>query len=277
MRLPSLLLLPLFLAVLLTRPALAAPAEQIDRLWAAMRMPEVIAVMRDEGLDYGRGIDTDMLDGQGGAAWMAVVERIYDPAAMQTRAHAAFGAALADADVAPMIAFFSGDLGRRVVGLEISARRAMLDPDQDKAARDTAAAMAASEDPRIDLIRRFAETNDLFAMNVAGALNSSFAFSSGLAQGGALGPEIDQNALLAQVWAQEAQVTQDTSDWVFGFLTLAYQPLSDADLTNYTAFSASPAGQELNGAIFAAFDGMYTDISRALGLAAARVIVGQEL
>jgi hypothetical protein len=53
--------------------------------------------------------------------------------------------------------------------------------------------------------------------------------------------------------------------------------LSDEDLTAYIAFSASPAGQQLNAALFAAFDDVFTPISKALGLAVAKQMQGQDI
>jgi hypothetical protein len=272
LRLLCLMLLPFLLAP----PAPAASPAEVERLWRLMRMPEVISVMRAEGLDYGQSIDADVLDGQGGARWSGVVAAIYDSGRMTPRALDAFQRALAGADVAPMIAFYDSPLGRRVIGLEISARRSMLDPDQDQAARDRAAEMAARGDPRSALIEECADANDLFASNVAGAMNSNFAFYSGLAEGGAL-DDIDQESILAEVWEQEPAVQADTRDWVMAFLTLAYQPLGDAELKDYIAFSRSPGGQVLNRAIFTAFDGVYDEISRALGLGAAKILAGQDL
>jgi hypothetical protein len=61
------------------------------------------------------------------------------------------------------------------------------------------------------------------------------------------------------------------------YLAMAYQPLSDADLEAYIAFSRTPEGQVLNRALFAAFDALFNALSRDLGLAAARLMAGQDL
>ena len=53
--------------------------------------------------------------------------------------------------------------------------------------------------------------------------------------------------------------------------------LSKAELDAYIAYSESPAGQQLNAALFAAFDGVFTPVSKALGLAVARELQGQDI
>ena len=68
-----------------------------------------------------------------------------------------------------------------------------------------------------------------------------------------------------------------TGGWLLTFLGLAYQPLSDADLDAYIAFSETPAGQVLNRAQFAAFDALFAEVSHRLGVAAAGHLAGEDL
>jgi Uncharacterized protein conserved in bacteria (DUF2059) len=277
MRLLRLFLFPLLIAGSAAAAAGAADRADIDRLWRLMAMDDVVAVMREEGLDYGRSLDDDMLDGRGGAGWMAIVGVIYDAGRMSETAHKRFAEDLASTDIAPMLAFYDSDLGRRVIGLELSARRALLAPDVEAASQDRATRMRDAGDPRIAMISRFVEVNDLVESNVMGALNSSYAFYRGMNEGGALGDEMAEDEILSDVWAQEPGVRTETGDWVYSFLVLAYQPLSDADLEAYTGFSRTASGQLLNRAIFTAFDQMFLDISRALGRGVSHYMDGQEL
>lgn len=265
------------LTVLIALPAWAAERAEVDRLWDLMDMDGVIEVMRAEGLDYGRSLDTDMLAGRGGAGFTALVEGLYDEDRMAATARDRFAGDLAEADVAPMIAFFETPLGRRIIALELSARQAMLDDGVEEASRDRIAGMDEAGDPRVEMLNRFVEINDLVESNVMGALNASYAFYQGMEQGGALEDEMGEADILTDVWSQEEEVRADTEGWVYAFLALAYQPLTDEELARYTAFSETEAGQELNRAIFVAFDRMFVDISRGLGLAVARYLVGEEL
>jgi hypothetical protein len=110
-----------------------------------------------------------------------------------------------------------------------------------------------------------------------GALNANLAFYRGLADGGALGPEMTEDEMLSSVWSQEADVRQQTVEWLFPYIALAYGPLSDDELAAYTEFSASGAGQALNSALFAAFGEVFGGISQALGAAAAVQMQGQDI
>jgi len=261
------------LAALLPRAA----AADAGRVAAALDMPRVLAVMRSEGLAYGESLGRDMLQGRGGAGWQAEVSRIYDTGRLADIVLPRFAAALDGADTAAMAGFFEGALGRRIVELEITAREAFLDEAIEEAAMLRLQEMAEDKDPRLDRIEAFIEAGDLIEANVAGGLNSSLAFWRGLGEGGFLAREMTQEDILAEVWGQEPQIRADTEDWVWSYLALAYEPLTDADMEAYVAFAESPAGKAMNRALFAAFDAMFADVSYRLGLAAARELAGEEL
>jgi hypothetical protein len=57
----------------------------MPRLFRALGMPQIIEVMREEGVEYGETIRTDLLQGQGGARWSATVSDIYDSGSDVTR------------------------------------------------------------------------------------------------------------------------------------------------------------------------------------------------
>lgn len=244
-----------------------------------MQIGAVMEVMRQEGLDYGTTLEAEMFPGKGGAEWRAVVALIYDASAMSAQFDAVFAAGLAGSasDIAAMQAFFGGALGQRIVTLELEARRALVDDAVEQAAGVALDDMIASDDPRLAALRRFAETNDLVELNVAGALNANLAFYQGLSEGGAFGDPLDEGEMLAEVWAQEGDLRAETETWLYAYLALAYQPLSDADLAAYQAFSETKAGQAVNAAAFAAFDQVFNRISRELGRAAARQMQGEDI
>lgn len=256
----------------------AVPAE-VAALTEAMRIGEVMSIMREEGVEYGGTLEEEMFPGRGGSEWRAVVGLIYDTATMRSRFDAVFAREMV-ADPEAMAAateFFTSDLGARIIELEIEARRALLEDAVEEAARVMAEDMMAGGEPRMDALQAFAETNDLIESNVSGALNANLAFYKGLAEGGALEDDIPEDQMLADVWSQEPEVRADTEDWLYSYLALAYQPLSDDDLAAYHAFSDTPAGQKLNAALFAAFDEMFTQMSFDLGRAAARQMQGEDI
>lgn len=264
-------------ATALMAPAASAETTQSDVLFDALGLPQMIEIMRTEGLEYGEQIGTDLLGDRTSPAWDAAVSTIYDTQLMETGMRAALGTALADSDVDNMIAFFGSDQGQSIVALEVSARRALLDEDVEDASKEAAAIAAQDETERFQKATDFIAANSLIEANVAGALNANFAFYLGLMDGGTFTAELTEDQIIADVWAREDEIRQSTTEWVYAYLLMAYQPLSDDDLDAYIAFSQSEAGQDLNTAMFAAFDEMYISISRGLGQAASQQMAGADL
>lgn len=270
--------------VALHGPALAqtqtqAPEDAAARLSRVLLIPEVIAVMRDEGIEYGLSMETELFDGRGGPDWARAVDLIYDAPTMQRRFEAVLANELgSDAALAAAIeGFFATDRGQRILTLEVEARRALMDEAVEDAARARAEEMAAADDPRMADLKRFAEINDLVESNVMGALNANLAFYRGMAEGGAFGDDMTEEQMLSDVWAQEPEIRTETEDWLFPFLAMAYGPLGDDDLAAYTAFSETAEGRRMNAVLFAAFDAVFVAISRDLGRAAARQLMGQDI
>jgi len=267
-------LLPL---VLLVTPALTADRVEVERLWRLLQMDDVIAIMREEGVAYGKALGDDMLDGTGGTGWTGDVSRIYDADAMTRVAQSRFAADLAQTDIAPMVAFFETDLGQRVITLENAARRAMLDSDVEEASRDEAWRLRDAGDARFQRLSAFVDAHDIIELNVVGAMNTTYAFYVGMTASAITTGRMTETDILTEVWQQEPLVRQDTEDWVMSFVNLAYRPLSDDDLAAFLAFADTPAGHRLNQAMFVAFDEMFVGISRALGRAVGQRLSGQEL
>ena len=273
------MLLASILALLVVFAAVAQARESSrhEALIKALDLDSLIEIMRAEGVDYGAGLQDELFPGRGGASWRAQVELIYRPERLWSIFGPRFEAELDGHDTAPALAFFTSDLGRRVITLEISARRAQLDKAVEDMAVGRMQQMRDDNDPRIDLVGQMIDANDLIDLNVVGALNSNFAFYRGLAQGNAFPEDMSEDQMLRDVWAQEDEVRADTEKWLYGYLVMAYQPLSDDELRRYIAFSRSKAGQVINTALFNAFDAMFDDVSFALGQAAAQQITGEEL
>ena len=248
-----------------------------DALFAALGMPEIIEIMREEGLEYGTSLATDMLPGGTSNAWEVAVEAIYDPQMMLEEVRGAFGESLDGDDIGAMLEFYTSDAGTAIINLEISARRAMLDDAVEEASIEASALQMMDETPRYLQVKSFVEANDLIESNVVGSLNSSYAFYTGLIDGGAMPAGVTLDTALQDVWIQESDIRDSTTEWVYSFLLMAYQPLSDAELDAYIAFSETEAGQDLTFALFVSFDGMFEDISRALGLGVSRFMMTQEL
>ncbi|WP_422073369.1 DUF2059 domain-containing protein [Tranquillimonas rosea] len=258
-------------------PPVLAQQTDADALYDALDLGTVIEVMREEGLDYGEDLGQDLLGGQGGTAWTNLVDGLYDTGRMGDIVRARFTQELSDVDTAPLVEFFNGDLGQRVIRLENEARQALTDEEIEDAAAARVTQMRADDDPRIDLIGTFIEANDLVESNVVGAMNSNYAFYTGLLDGDVVDGGMTEEQALSDVWAQEEAIREDTRDWVYSYLTLAYQPLSDEELNRYIDISRTDAGQAMNQALFDAFDEMYVDLSRRLGEGAARMMASEDI
>jgi hypothetical protein len=251
----------------------------VGTLAGAMRFDALFAALTEEGISYGETLEADMFPSGGGPGWKAAVAEIYDTAKLVDRFTATLEAELA-ADpeaLAEIIAFFSSDLGQRVVTLEIEARRGFIDIPTEEAARVAADKRVAARDPKVALLRRFIEAGDLLEMNVAAALTGNLAFTKGMAKTGAYGKALPEDQILSDIWAQEEQIRIDTSTWLYAYLGLAYDPLSEADLEAYTEFMESPAGQRLNAALFTAFDAAFRQVSYDLGHAAGIAMQGRDI
>lgn len=271
--------LPAIVIALLSLFATPVAAQDRDAaaLFERMKLPQMTAVLQQEGLDHGETLAKDMLGGSPGRDWAATVADIYDLDRMIANIRADFVASLEGAELEAMHAFYGSDLGRQIVALELSAREALLDAEVEAAARERAALAMADETPRYRLISRFVQANDLIARNVMGAMNSNYAFLRGLAEGGAMGGDISEDRLLSDVWAQAPEIRSDTTEWAYAFAMLACQPLEDADMAAYADFAETDPGQRVNRALFDAFDREFEAISRALGRAAAREMALQDL
>lgn len=266
------------LSLLLAAPAAAQDAPPApEALLEALQLDRVVSLMREEGVEQGLALADDLFPGQGGAGWRLSVERVYDEDAMRQRLVEGVSGALEGQDVDAMADFFASPRGERIVELELSAREAMAEEGVEEAAL-AAWSLLPEEDPeRAERIGRFIDANGLVEENVEGALNANLAFMRGLNEGGAFPEPLPEADLLADVWSAEPEIRAEMEGWLGAFLSLAYEPLEDADLDAYIAFSDTDEGQALNRALFEGFDAMYEGMSFELGRAAASQMVGRDI
>jgi hypothetical protein len=264
-------------------PAQASP-DMVRTLGDALQMDKTLTIMSREAVANAAEVAPDLFGGASPSDWTDAVAKLFAPAT----ARAAFDAGMLpamttanQADLQQALAYFQTPMGQRMLDLELSAREALLDADVEAAAKQSWADLLADPMPasaqRAQLIREIVAATDLIESNVSSAMNGNFAFFQGLAEAGGFAAEMTQDDMLAEVRGQEAQLRADTADWLYPFLAMAYAPLSDDELRGYIAFSKSPAGQALNGVLFLAFDEMGAAQSRGMGLAAGRLMAGQDI
>ena len=266
-----------FAVALAAQAAMAQVTQEGPGLSQVVGLPPSVSVMREEGLAYGEELAQTLFPARANGNWPQRVRDIYDEPKLLKGVETVFLASLGDQEKREIRAFFEAPLGVRIVELEISARRAMLDKSVEEANAARVAALRERGDPRMDMIRSFIEANDMIEANVEGTLNSNFAFYRGLDDGGVYEGKKPRDELLRDVWQEEQGIRDDTEKWLYEYLSLAYSPLSDAELQTYIDFSKTPAGQALNRALFASFNKMFDDVSYALGRAAADILTSENL
>ncbi|MGY6694588.1 MAG: DUF2059 domain-containing protein [Roseinatronobacter sp.] len=275
--------LPAIVLVLFVVSLLPLRAGASDALSRAYLLPELFEIMAEEGRQSVMADGADALQGRALEDFTRAVDQIYDPARM----HADFLAALmAELDgavnvVEDALEFAETALGRQVLRLEISARRALLDEEVDEVARmalydarrsDAETANAA----RLELVRARVEANDLIELNVSLGMNTSLAYYQGLFAENAL-MELGADDMLQMVWMQEPAIRAEIEDWIEAYFLMSYQPLSDAELEAYIAYVSTPLAQSFNRAMFRAFDAVFSEISLAVGRVLGRRMSGEEL
>lgn len=258
-----------------------ADNDAFDPLVDALQLRAVFAVMQDEGQGYGHDLDRELLGNTGGLAWQEIVTNIYQPDRIWRTFLPRFTTELTDQDINTMTTFLNSDLGQQITTLELQARKLMLDKTFEEDSRVAYRAIvenpAHKAQPRLKLLVKLVEANDLVEYNVMGAMNASYAFYTGMIKGNAFDHEISQADVLKDVWSQEDKIRLDTKEWIFAYLLLAYAPLTDAELQTYIDFSSSESGRALNTALFAGYDEVFIMVSKALGLSVALEMQSENL
>lgn len=256
-------------------PAPAASAADVERLHDALRTDELLEILRDEGIGQSRDLLEELAPGQRYSGWLPLVSAIYDLPAMSAEFRAAFADEIGASDVTPLVDFFESEPGRKIVELELDARRAISDPDVEAAAR---AAVRRADDAggvRDGLLRDFIEVNDLVENNVVGTLNANLAFLLGLESGTDRSPG-DRDPV-ATAWDREDEIRADSEDWLMAYLSMAYRPLTDDEFRPYVELSATGPGRILNRALFAGYDAVFKNVSHEMGRAIANLLKSEDL
>lgn len=260
-------------------PAQAQTLESdLQNLNNLIKLPETFDIMRLEGLENDKSLAEDLFGNREDPTWARTLDKIYATDRMTGIYNDALSAVLQrdGALVGDVTPFLASELGQRIIGLELEARRTTLDPIALGAAREVYAELAQTDKPRSDLIERLVVAGDLMEGNVSTALNANIAFSRAIAKAGGAGA-IDEDELLANVWALEPEVRVSVADFIYPLMALAYAPLSDDELTRYVEFFESDVGQRFNAALMTAFEPVMIDLSGQLGAEAGRLMSGQAL
>lgn len=268
------------LRVMQPEPAQARLVSSVDQLWQALDLQALMPIFRDEAVAEAIAMEDEGLVPRVAPPWPEVVARVHDVERLEELFRSGIGRALAARDPSAVrrgLAFYETHLGRRLLDLEIAARRAMLDDEVEAQAHDGFNRALGRGDGRAQQILRLIDEADLVSPNVAGALNASLAFSRGFEEGGGFDMPLTDRQMLAETWAQRDQVEFETTRWLRSFLMLSYSSLSDDEMEAYMAYAASREGRAVARVLFDAFDAVLQRTSFELGLAAALRMQGREL
>ena len=255
-----------------TLAAVPAAAERIDRLMQALQIEQVIEILRDEGVGQGQELNDTFLNGAGGELFADRINKIYDPAWMQEQLTQSFATSLTDSQMDRAILFFESDLGQTIVSLENSARLAFADETIKDMARENY--LNGPRDTQLfRLVDEYISVNDLIDKNVQSTLSSDFSFFRGLSTD----TNTRSDDLLAQLLSDKDSVTRDTRIWMYSFLLIAYQPLSESEMRENIAFSRTETGRAVNEAFFEGFDLMYDQIYYQLGKSVSHALGASDL
>lgn len=258
-------------------------AVDADRIVAAMQVDRLAEVLAAEIAVSGDPFRPDTSPhASPDEGWGVIVERVAPAAAIRKglRDGIARGVeGLRDpaerAAVAEALGFWEGELGRRVVLLEIGAREAIASPDIEATARESFAAAVARDDPRAAQVRELMQAADLVEPAVAASLNIAVATLQGAqeaAQGGAR-----NSSILSDAWAQEPEIRADQTGWIEALVFMASAPLSDAEMTRLIEASGRPGNRRLGAILNEAATGTFVGIARDLGRASVLRLQGERL
>ncbi len=261
--------------IIAAAPAAADTDALIDRYYKALNMNEVFEILHDEGVASAIEMAQEDEGISLSPAWTSRVESIYAIDKMDAAFRSGLTQSRSIEASEKAIAFFEGDLGSRIVDIELSARRALDDDAIEDAAREKAETMREEDPDRLALYNQFIAVNDLIDSNVTGALNANLAFYQGFGSNPLFGG-MDERSMLAQVYGQETEIREGMEDWTMNFSVLAYSILTDEEVEQYIEVSDTQAGRLLNTALFAGFDKVFQLQSFELGRAMAEFMVGDD-
>lgn len=263
-------------------PSLAfaqAAVADVAQLNTMTRTIETFEVMRQEGLLNDKVLAEDLLGNAEDPTWARVLDDVYSVDRM-TQIYSDRLLDFVETDpglAADVSVFLTSDLGQRIIDLELEARRTALDPLALGAAQEVYADMQRSDRDRLALIERLVVAGDLMDGNVSTAMNANMAFARAIGVAGNFGGPVDEETLLADIWAQEPDIRASVADFLFPLMALAYAPLTIQELQAYVDFYESDVGQRFNAAVMAAFEPVMVDLSGRLGAEAGKLMSGQAL
>ncbi|MEP6020175.1 MAG: DUF2059 domain-containing protein [Paracoccaceae bacterium] len=246
---------------------IAVPAwasELSTRLMEVAQIERLLAQLSREAERSAVFVDDDFLDGNGGPVFHDTIKKLNDPARLTPRFEELLMEKLDDQQVEALLLFFESALGQKIVELELSAREVMFDDEVEQSVREQVAQTGTP-----DLVLRMIEEGDLIERNIVDAMSALRQFYLGQIDGGL--PDFTKSDVESLLAESEEAMRIDTQIWLESFLTFAYSPLDEADLTTYVELWETQTGKAYDTALFYAFATLFEEIGFATGQLVARL------
>ena len=251
-------------------------AQDAAALGDALLLPETVEILREEGLSYTQDLAADLFTGAPSAVWTEAVDAIFDEMILLDGLRDTLAAGLSPEAAGAAIAFYTSEPGAQIARLELAARRALLDETVEETAIREVGDALRDREPQAIRMRDYVDRVGMIEEETASAMTLSLAFTNGLRDGGALGA-VDEAAILRDLYDRVPQIRQDVTERIYAYFWLAYGPLEEKTIETYLAFLEGEDGTALMEATFAAYDAVYMQASRQLGLVAASQMRGSDL
>lgn len=236
-----------------------------DQLYSALRLDEIVQIIKSEGTDEANTTAKIYLKSKGQTeTFRKDIEKLYDRTNISTFLLDGVANRLTEDDAQSALVFYSGSLGATIAQLEASARLAISDDAVESVAIEIAKAAGSKDHKRYKTLMKNIEELELVEHNMKGAFASQYGFLTELSQADDI--DLSQDQILSMLSGNEQQLREEISAWLMGYSYMAYQPLSDEELDVYFDFLASTSGKALNKALFDVFNALSVEIASALGV-----------
>jgi hypothetical protein len=218
---------------------------QLDSLGSQVRGGMSAAMANRPGAPAG-GQDARML---------ACAQAAYAAEGLRVPAVDAVAGALQPADVAPLLAWYDGPLGRRIAGVEEASAGREADPRERL--RRGAEALSGASDARKAALRAILDETHSVDIMADTLIEMALAVQQGVASVDPAASGASINELRANLNGRRPQLIQHYAQISLPAYAFTYSELGDDELAQYAAHLATPAARAFN-------DGSMRAVARAL-------------
>ena len=246
-----------FLILFLILPIhVAADEISAEKLIELLRHDELAEVMRLEAMHIESSLPSEFDIEIDTLAWQARLDEIFQADRIEAGLTAGFLATFNTRSMDAVSDYLASDEWVAMFDLTNAASLALLEPEQEAAAKEAYWRHEELQTDRLRQIEDLVNTVDLIEQNVAGWLNSMIAFNTGMGSVD-IAFSVPEDEMIAYLLEDEHIARQEIGEWVMAFYWLAMDPVSDASLDRHIEFWQSRAGKDLSVAMMAGYQAVY--------------------